>query len=570
MKRSEQKTAIALRHFLLTCVCLALLPLAGQPRPGLQALVAESHIVQAASAAEAARLVGATGGEVTHHLAIIQGVAADLTVAQAAPLEQTRGVRIWRSEPLELAGKPPKDDPEEPQLPGFDYTGVVGADALHKLGIDGSGVTLAVMDTGHFSHMGLNRNTSNQVRVLAQYDAQQDSLEPYNPTLDTDRSGHGAHVTSVAVNSANLGNRKSPDFAGIAPNAELVVVKAFDHLGRSSYADVIRGLQWVLDNHALYGIRVLNLSFSAEPQSHYWDDPLNQAVMRLWQAGIVVVASAGNRGPGAMTIGVPGNVPYIITVGAMSDRYTPDMQFDDIIASFSSAGPTAEGFVKPEVVAPGGHITGLMKVDSEIGNTYPEFHDGGTYFFMSGTSQAAAVVSGVVTLMLQADPQLTPDQVKHRLMESARPAAYTSGSDALAYSIFQQGAGMVNAWDAVHSTATENANRGLDIDLDLDGTQHYRGAANAYRDSKGGYVYYVTDGDGNPLGDGFVWSEEYFAAQGFVWSESFVWSEALLWSEGFVWSEAFIWSESLLWSDAFVWSDTSALPASINTWVPQE
>ena len=88
---------------------------------------------------------------------------------------------------------------------------------------------------------------------------------------------------------------------------------------------------------------MLNLSFSATPQSHYWDDPLNQAVMAAWQAGIVVVASAGNSGPDPMTVGVPGNVPYIITVGAMTDNYTPYEPADDRLASFSSAGPTFEG-----------------------------------------------------------------------------------------------------------------------------------------------------------------------------------------------------------------------------------
>ena len=121
---------------------------------------------------------------------------------------------------------------------------------------------------------------------------------------------------------------------------------------QGSYLDVIRGIDWVVAHKDEYNIRVLNLSFSAPPQSYYWDDPLNQAVMQAWQAGIVVVAAAGNGGPDPMTVGVPGNVPYIITVGAMSDNYTPENPADDILASFSAAGPTVEGFVKPEVVAP--------------------------------------------------------------------------------------------------------------------------------------------------------------------------------------------------------------------------
>ena len=103
---------------------------------------------------------------------------------------------------------------------------------------------------------------------------------------------------------------------GIAPNANLVGVKAFDQNGRASYADVIRGIDWIVANKSTYKIRIINMSFSSPPQSYYWEDPLNQAVMRAWKAGIVVVAAAGNTGPNPMTIGVPGNVPYIITVGA--------------------------------------------------------------------------------------------------------------------------------------------------------------------------------------------------------------------------------------------------------------
>ena len=131
-------------------------------------------------------------------------------------------------------------------------------------------------------------------------------------------------------------------------------MKTFDKNGVGSYADVIRGLDWILSKKDEFNIRVLNLSFSAHGPSHYWDDPINQAVMRLWQAGVVVVASAGNKGPDAMKIGVPGNNPYVITVGAMTDNYTPTDPSDDYLASFSAAGPTVEGFVKPDIVAPGG------------------------------------------------------------------------------------------------------------------------------------------------------------------------------------------------------------------------
>ena len=162
--------------------------------------------------------------------------------------------------------------------------------------------------------------------------------------------------------------------------------------------------------------------------------------MAAWRAGIVVVAAAGNEGPNPMTIDVPGNVPYVITVGALTDNYTPYNATDDRLASFSSTGPTFEGFVKPEIVAPGGHIAASMPSSSYLANIDPDSMTRGEQMFtMSGTSQAAAVTSGVVALMLQADPTLTPDTVKCRLLASARPGGDLRRT--LAYSVFQQGAG---------------------------------------------------------------------------------------------------------------------------------
>ena len=109
--------------------------------------------------------------------------------------------------------------------------------------------------------------------------------------------------------------------------------------------------------------------------------------MASWQAGIVVVASAGNTGPEPMSIGVPGNLPYVITVGAMTDNYTPDDPSDDAIANFSSSGPSVEGFVKPEMVAPGGHILGSMSWSERLAQAHEAFFDSGlSYFTMSGTS----------------------------------------------------------------------------------------------------------------------------------------------------------------------------------------
>jgi serine protease AprX len=218
-------------------------------------------------------------------------------------------------------------------------------------------VTVAVLDSGLWQDLAQNYGG----RILATVDVTNGG----SGAVTTDQYGHGTHVTSIAAGGAqNL----SGGYLGIAPKANLVVVRAFNGEGAGRYTDVIAGLNWIVAHRKQYNIRVVNLSFGAPPESYYWDDPVNQAVMAAWSAGIVVVVSAGNEGPAAMTIDIPGNVPYVITVGALTDNYTPYDSSDDRLASFSSTGPTYEGFVKPEIVAPGGHIVASMSSSSYLAN----------------------------------------------------------------------------------------------------------------------------------------------------------------------------------------------------------
>jgi subtilisin family serine protease len=177
-----------------------------------------------------------------------------------------------------------------------------------------------------------------------------------------------------------------------------------------------------------------------------------------------------------------------------------------------------------------------MDHQSQLASKHPEFRDKGDYFTMSGTSQAAAVVSGVAALMLQHEPWLSPDDVKCRLMASARPALDATGKPS--YTVFQQGAGLVDAYAAVHGTASGCGNPGLNVDLDLAGQAHYSGPAN--RTSSGAYCVTGLDGDG------------------------------YLWSGGYLWSDGYLWSGAFLWSGGYLWSNSLAETMSINKWVNQE
>lgn len=229
-----------------------------------------------------------------------------------------------------------------------------------------------------------------------------------------------------------------------------------------------------------YNIRVINLSLGRAVYESYQQDPLCQAVEAAWKAGIVVVVAAGNDGRdnsqgtnGYGTITAPGNDPYVITVGAMNAMGTPDRS-DDVMTSYSSKGPTSiDHIVKPDIVAPGNQVVSLQAssqatlVQAYPGNKPPlglYVNQGNlskpspSYFTLSGTSMATPVVSGAVALLLQQNPQLTPDQVKALLMATAyktfpQYTTITDGSQTflIQYDVFTVGAGYLDVQAALSS-----------------------------------------------------------------------------------------------------------------------
>jgi serine protease AprX len=355
----------------------------------------------------------------------------------------------------------------------FYYASVAGADALHRHGVTGKGVTVAVLDSGLWEHPALATDTEGKPRVLARYDA----ITNTTPQEVFDASGHGTHMTSVIAHSGPTTTNGVPtgSFKGIAPDVNLVTVKAFDVEGQGDFLDIVRGVQWVVDHRETYNIKVLNLSFGARPRWNYWLDPINQAVMRAWASGITVIAAAGNVGPDPMTISAPGNLPYVITVGAVTDSWTPLDRDDDYIPDFSSRGPTPNAHIKPDLVAPGGHITGLTRPGSMLTQEHPNYVLKTGEFVMTGSSQASALVSGIVAILLQLEPDLTPDDIKCKLLTSAEPAINRDGL--LAYSPFQQGHGYVNATRAVTLGKRGCGNPGLDIQREIEGKEHFQGPA---------------------------------------------------------------------------------------------
>ena len=429
------------------------------------------------------------------------------------------------------------------------YPAQTQADALHQQGLTGAGVTVAMIDTGLWSFPSLNLDTHGQRKVIARYNAITDEDGEAE-----DLSGHGSHIASLIASSEPADTPGT--YNGVAPDASLVAIKAFTAMGEGSYADVIRGIDWLIDNKDELGVRVLNLSFSAEPLSYYWDDPLNQAVMQAWAEGIAVISSAGNTGPTPMSIGVPGNVPYVITVGAMSDNQTADPT-DDYLSDFSATGPTLEAFVKPEIVAPGHRILGVMPPNAYLPSLRPELTDG-AFFSGSGTSQAAAITTGVAALLLEASPWLTPDELKCRLMVGAQAAINPQGD--LAYNPLQQGAGLVNALGSLHSNELTCANIGLDIDLDIAGVEHYGGPVRWDDASNSFYVEglgYSWDGALNTGGYAWTGLNPWIDVNPWLDVDINPWINLNPWIDVNPWLDVDVnpWIGSSWWSDGIPWEN---------------
>jgi serine protease AprX len=286
-------------------------------------------------------------------------------------------------------------------------------------GVDGSGSVVAVVDSGIAPHKALEN------RILARVNFAQD-----DPGAAGDPYGHGTHVAGIVTGARDAARYVTGEYSGgTAPGARVVDVRVLGRDGSGRTSDVIAGIDWVIANRSRYRIRVINLSLGRPVTEPCATDPLCRAVERAVRYGIVVVAAAGNYGrtaDGAPILGgitSPGNSPFAITVGALDTRGTWTRD-DDVVAPYSSRGPTKFDFgVKPDVVAPGTRVVSLEAPGSRIVTSYPSLHVAGggrnAYLRLSGTSMASAVVAGGVALLLQAEPSLTPMQVKIALQMGA-------------------------------------------------------------------------------------------------------------------------------------------------------
>src|SRR5499427_1384559 len=311
----------------------------------------------------------------------------------------------------------------------------VGADRVWQgsedlPGLTGAGVSVAVIDSGIDIH---HRAFGHRVIVNKDFTGHDDPSDHY---------GHGTHVAAIIAGEGSIGT----GHRGMAPGANLLNLRVLGDDGSGDASDVIEAIDWAVEHRKEFNVRIINLSLGAPVLQPYRDDPLCEAVERAVRTGITVVAAAGNYGRAAdgRTIfgGItsPANTPFAIAVGAIDTHGTPTRS-DDTLAPYSSKGPTRyDLIVKPDVAAPGHHIESAEALDSYLAMRNPERHVGGTgesaVMQLSGTSMAAAVVSGAAALLFDSYGNSKPAEIK---------AAMELGSTFMAASgVMGAGAGEAN------------------------------------------------------------------------------------------------------------------------------
>src|SRR5213082_2746004 len=463
----------------------------------------------------------------------------------------------------------------------LDYTpeSVNAPTAWKQWGLNGTGIGLAVIDSGVTAVGDLYWwNPSNQT-----YGSRVVYSQNFVPgTTDTsDLYGHGTHVAGIIAGAGwfSTGGNFTHTFKGIAPNANIINLRVLDQDGVGTDSSVIAAIQTAISLKSTYNIRVINLSLGRQVYESYTLDPLCQAVEAAWNSGIVVLAAAGNQGrnnsagtEGYGTISAPGNDPYVITVGAMKTANTVT-RVDDTIASYSSKGPTAFDHVaKPDIVAPGNQVVSTLAPNAPLLSTptdvyLSEYSTSTTttnrkdkknsttsltanaistsYLRLSGTSMATPAVSGAAALLVQQNPNLTPDQIKARLMKTASknfPASSTATDPNTGityidyYDIFTVGAGYLDIAAALSNNDLADAPAV---------------SPSAVFDPTTQSVYLVT-------GTSVVWGTDGVWDTSVVWGTNvFVNGTSVVWGSSVCWGSSTSDGFSVVWGTGVDWGDTT-------------
>ncbi len=280
---------------------------------------------------------------------------------------------------------------------------LIHTDYAYRMGLGGQNVTVAVMDTGIVPHPDFGD------RIVGFADFCHGRKEMY------DDNGHGTHVSGIIAGNGMMsagyatgGRQGIRIYSGIAPKAQLLMLKVLDEQGNGNTEKVLEAIEWLRGEWKHYGVRILNISVGMLPSAGQGEQrKLLEAIDALWDDGIMVVAAAGNNGPRENSVTIPGISRKVLTVGSCDDEVY-EAGRKGLAKGYSGRGPTECCIVKPEILAPGTNITSCCR-------------DAKGYQAKSGTSMAAPVVAGALALAFERYPKFSPAEMKLRLYERAYP-----------------------------------------------------------------------------------------------------------------------------------------------------
>ena len=428
-------------------------------------------IVQAKAGSEAAvaRAIRDAGGSVDSRLEIVNGFAAHVPASAVAALRAHPGVRaVSEDSAVKFAG-----NIYDETTVASSFAKAAGATSAWSQGNHGEGVGVAVIDTG------ISPQNDFQGRLVHGPD-----LSGEGTVVDT--YGHGTVMAGIVGGSgADSATNASGSYAGVAPKSTLVSVKVAGRNGAADVSTMLQAMHWVSAYKDQFNIRVLNLSWGTPSTADPASDPINYAVQRLWRQGIVVVVAAGNSGPNGGTITKPADDPLVLTVGAYNDKGNTTLSDDDV-PGWSSRGPTAQGLTKPDVIASGRTLVSTRSYGSTVEQQNPKALIPPSYIKGSGTSEAAAVASGIAALLLKAHPEWTPDQVKAALRNTATPIAGVSANT--------QGKGRIN-FAAANAADPGPPQQQTFVGTGLGSIEASRGGVNVYADCQQNGTYTIIRGE---------------------------------------------------------------------------
>jgi serine protease AprX len=471
----KRRTVSAMATAVAVLLSAGALTSAAHPSAHLVSVIVRALPGQGAAADQQ---ITSLGGHIQQHISLINAVVAEVPANAVPELNASQAVaQVTLNAPVQLLGAS-YGLPSVPYNPASDVNSMYnieqmdGAHAYWNAGYTGQGVGVAVIDSGVTPVDGL----TTPGKVVNGPDL---SFESQNPSLEyLDTFGHGTHMAGIIAGrdsgATSVSSSDTTHFLGMAPNAQIVSLKVADAMGKTDVSQVLAAVDWVVQHRNDNGmnIRVLNLSYGTDSSQSYVLDPLAYAAEQAWLHGIVVVVAAGNQGNNSNGLDDPAIDPYVIAVGASNTNNTTYVRYH-LPASFTSE---SDGTRNPDLSAPGVHIVSLRDPGSFVDDQFGANATVSDRFFLgSGTSQAAAVVSGAAALLLSQRPGLTPDQVKallagHTHWMYGPTALKGSGELNLAAVLYAETPNAVQTWSSSNGTGSLEASRGSHHIVDASGT----------------------------------------------------------------------------------------------------